>query len=114
MLKTDPIAKKLLEQWKIPMPDQNLTDQEVKQYIAYFKWADEHIQPKRQDAASTGRARCCAAAFTDEVRSAALWRAQEPQGLEVANDAATLLWLGRTSMKEPAFARLEEGKNGRT
>ena len=46
MGKTDPIGKKLLEQWKIQMPDQNLTDQEVKQYLAYFKWADENVKPQ--------------------------------------------------------------------
>jgi len=34
MLKSDSIAMKLLEQWKIPMPDQNLCDLKVKQYIA--------------------------------------------------------------------------------
>jgi nitrite reductase (NO-forming) len=46
MLQTDAKAKALLEKWKIPMPNQGLSDEEVKQYLAYFKWADENLQPK--------------------------------------------------------------------
>jgi nitrite reductase (NO-forming) len=41
MLKTDPDAQAMLKQYKVPMPNQNLSDEEVRQYIAYFKWADE-------------------------------------------------------------------------
>jgi nitrite reductase (NO-forming) len=50
MLQTDADAKAMLEKYKVPMPNQNLTDEEVKQYIAYFKWADAHLEPqgKRQ------------------------------------------------------------------
>jgi nitrite reductase (NO-forming) len=46
MLQSDPTAKAMLDKWKIPMPNQGLSDEEVKQYIAYFKWADQNLQPK--------------------------------------------------------------------
>ena len=46
MLQTDAAAKALLDKWKIPMPNQGLGDEEIKQYIAYFKWADQNLQPK--------------------------------------------------------------------
>lgn len=46
MFKTDPTAKAMLEKWKIPMPNQGLGDEEIKQYIAYFKWADLNLQPQ--------------------------------------------------------------------
>jgi nitrite reductase (NO-forming) len=48
MLKTDPDAKKLLEKYKVPMPDQNLTDKDIKEFIAYFKWSDEHLRPANE------------------------------------------------------------------
>jgi nitrite reductase (NO-forming) len=53
MLQSDPVAKELLARYKIPMPNQNLTDDEVKAYIAYFKWADANIQPKGAGQAQT-------------------------------------------------------------
>ncbi len=46
MLQTDPDAKAMLDQYKVPMPNQNLSDAEIRQYVAYFKWADEHVQPQ--------------------------------------------------------------------
>jgi nitrite reductase (NO-forming) len=49
MLKTDPTAKELLAQWKVPMPNQNLSDQEIDQYLAYFKWADANLKPKGKE-----------------------------------------------------------------
>ncbi len=54
MLQTDPTAKALLEKWRIPMPNQGLSDQDVKDYIAYFKWADQNLQPKAAGAAAPG------------------------------------------------------------
>ena len=51
MLQTDPTAKAMLDRWKIPMPNQGLTDQEIKGYIAYFKWADANVQPTKTAAA---------------------------------------------------------------
>ncbi|HEX4798198.1 MAG TPA: multicopper oxidase domain-containing protein, partial [Burkholderiales bacterium] len=41
MLQTDADAKALLKEYNnIPMPNQSLTDAEVKQYIEYFEWYD--------------------------------------------------------------------------
>ena len=40
------------------------------QYIAYFKWADENLQPQGNDAAAAVRARHRAAAVEDPVRDA--------------------------------------------
>jgi nitrite reductase (NO-forming) len=41
MLKTDPDAQTMLKQFNnIPMPNQNLSDAEIKQYLAYFRWFD--------------------------------------------------------------------------
>ena len=41
MLQTDPDAKALLKEYNnIPMPNQNLTDAEVRQYLKYFQWYD--------------------------------------------------------------------------
>jgi len=46
MLQSDTHAKAQLEKFKLPMPNQGLSDEEIKQYIAYFKWADQNLQPK--------------------------------------------------------------------
>ena len=41
MLETDADAKALLKEYNnIPMPNQNLTDAEVRQYLKYFQWYD--------------------------------------------------------------------------
>lgn len=41
MFETDADAKALLEQYNnIPMPNQNLSDKEIQQYIKYFHWID--------------------------------------------------------------------------
>jgi nitrite reductase (NO-forming) len=41
MLKSDADAKALLTEYNnIPMPNQSLTDSEIKQYIKYFHWVD--------------------------------------------------------------------------
>jgi nitrite reductase (NO-forming) len=45
MAKTDPIGKELLAKYKIPMPNQNASDAEIREYIQYFKWADANLQP---------------------------------------------------------------------
>ena len=42
MVKSDPVAKELLGKYKIPMPNQNLSDAEIKEYIEYFKWFDSN------------------------------------------------------------------------
>jgi hypothetical protein len=50
MLKTDAHAKQMLAKYKVPMPNQNLSDEGIKEMIAYFKWADEniHVHDKAQ------------------------------------------------------------------
>jgi nitrite reductase (NO-forming) len=41
MLQTDPDAKAMLKEYNnIPMPNQSLTDAEIKQYLKYFEWID--------------------------------------------------------------------------
>jgi len=45
MLQSDAAAKQMLEKYKLPMPNQNLADPEVREYIAYFRWADANIRP---------------------------------------------------------------------
>jgi len=46
MMQNDATAKALLDKWKVPMPNQGLSDDEIKQYLAYFKWADQNLQPQ--------------------------------------------------------------------
>ena len=46
MLQTDPIAKEMLAKYKVPMPNQNSSDEELKSYVAYFKWADQNLRPR--------------------------------------------------------------------
>ena len=42
MLATDADAKKLLKEYNnLPMPNQNLPEAEIRQYLKYFKWVDE-------------------------------------------------------------------------
>jgi nitrite reductase (NO-forming) len=48
MLQSDATAKQLLEKYKLPMPNQNASDEEIRQYIAYFRWADANLQPQGQ------------------------------------------------------------------
>ena len=41
MLQTDPDAQAMLKEYNnIPMPNQSLTDTEIRQYIKYFQWID--------------------------------------------------------------------------
>jgi len=40
MLATDPDAKALLEKYKVPMPNQNLSEAEIRGYVKYFKYLD--------------------------------------------------------------------------
>jgi len=50
LLKADPHAKEMLAKYKVPMPNQNLSEEGIKDVIAYFKWADEniHVHDKEQ------------------------------------------------------------------
>ena len=40
MLESDPDAKAMLKEYNLPMPNQNLSDVEIRQFLRYFKWAD--------------------------------------------------------------------------
>jgi nitrite reductase (NO-forming) len=60
MLQSDAVAKEMLGHYKIPMPNQNATEAEIRGYVAYFKWADEHLQVRgtaQPQAAAPGTAR---------------------------------------------------------
>jgi nitrite reductase (NO-forming) len=46
MLQSDATAKALLDKYKVPMPNQGLNDDDIKQFISYFRWVDENVQPK--------------------------------------------------------------------
>ena len=53
MLETDADAKVMLKEYgNLPMPNQNLSDTEVKQYLKYFQWID--AQPAGTVAAAGG------------------------------------------------------------
>jgi nitrite reductase (NO-forming) len=46
MLETDPEAKAMLKEYNnLPMPNQNLSDAEVRQYLRYFHWFDAQPAP---------------------------------------------------------------------
>jgi nitrite reductase (NO-forming) len=47
MFATDPTAKELLNKYKVPMPNQNLSDAEIRGYIKYFRFNDASA-PKPQ------------------------------------------------------------------
>ena len=36
----------MLGKYKVPMPNQNLADPEIRENIAYFRWADTNIRPQ--------------------------------------------------------------------
>ena len=46
MLKSDATAKQMLDKYKVPMPNQNLSEPEIKEYMEYFKWADANVKPQ--------------------------------------------------------------------
>jgi nitrite reductase (NO-forming) len=48
MLQSGPIGKEMLAKYTIPMPDQNVSDEEIDRYLAYFEWADENLRPQGQ------------------------------------------------------------------
>ena len=45
MMATDDTAKALLARYMIPMPNQNLSPEEVRELMQYFKWTDAHPNP---------------------------------------------------------------------
>jgi len=46
VLKTDAAARGMLEKYRIPMPNQNAGEAEIREYISYFKWVDANLQPR--------------------------------------------------------------------
>jgi hypothetical protein len=42
-------AKAMLDKYKLPMPNQNLSDKEVKEFAAYFAWADTNLRPQANE-----------------------------------------------------------------
>ena len=44
MIYTDPIAKEMLKEFYVPMPNLGLTDEEIEQFIIYFKKNDEEVK----------------------------------------------------------------------
>ena len=44
MIITDPIARELLKEYFVPMPNQGLTEEEVEEIIAYLKFKDSKKQ----------------------------------------------------------------------
>jgi nitrite reductase (NO-forming) len=49
MLQSDGDAKALLDKYKLPMPNQNLSDAEIGEFISYFHWADTNLRPQGQE-----------------------------------------------------------------
>jgi nitrite reductase (NO-forming) len=52
MLQSDATAKELLGKYKLPMPNQNLADDEIRQYIEYFAWADANLKSQGPEQAA--------------------------------------------------------------
>jgi nitrite reductase (NO-forming) len=52
MLAKDDTAKALLARFKVPMPNQNLTDADIHRLIKYFQWVGTHPAPAGTDTAS--------------------------------------------------------------
>ena len=48
-LQTDATAKQLLDKYKLPMPNQGASDDEIRAYIAYFRWADANLRPQGKE-----------------------------------------------------------------
>jgi nitrite reductase (NO-forming) len=46
MLPADADAKMMFDKYKLSMPNQNLSDEEIRQFVAYFKWADANLRPQ--------------------------------------------------------------------
>jgi nitrite reductase (NO-forming) len=50
MFGTDPTAKALLDKYKVPMPNQNLSDAEIRGYLKYFRFLDSAKPPAKAEA----------------------------------------------------------------
>jgi nitrite reductase (NO-forming) len=56
MLAADDTARALLDRYKIPMPNQNLSQEEISQLLRYFHWTDEHPMPPGSTPTVTSKA----------------------------------------------------------
>ena len=110
----------MLDKYKIPMPNQSLTDDEIKQYLAYFKWADQNLQP----AAATSQPQPAAAGTALPPSRDALGHADAgARGAGAgASPARTMRlaarsWRWRCSRRSPrrgvGLRRLHRGQGGR-
>jgi nitrite reductase (NO-forming) len=52
MLAKDDTAKALLERFKIPMPNQNLADTDIRRLLTYFRWVGKNPPPAGTDTTS--------------------------------------------------------------
>ena len=46
MLQSDATAKELLGKYKLPMPNQNLSDAEIQSFVESFQSADTNLRPQ--------------------------------------------------------------------
>ena len=53
MLQSDADAKAMLAKYKVPMPNQSLSDVEVNEYIKYFHWIDGNVATPKATAGTT-------------------------------------------------------------
>ena len=49
MLQSDADAKSMLDKYKLPMPNQNLSDAEIGEFTSYFHWADANLRPQGKE-----------------------------------------------------------------
>ena len=56
MIAEDDTAKALLDRYKVPMPNQNLTDDDVRRLIRYFRWTGTHPPPPGADTSAAASA----------------------------------------------------------
>ena len=56
LLTTDADARTMLDKYKVPMPKQNLSDAEIKEFVTYFTWADTNLRPQGKEQPQTAAA----------------------------------------------------------
>lgn len=49
MILTDPIAKELLKEFFVPMPNQGLTEEDIEAILTYFKYNDSNTTNENND-----------------------------------------------------------------
>jgi nitrite reductase (NO-forming) len=56
MLAEDDTAKALLARYQVPMPNQNLTHDDIRRLIQYFRWTGENAPPAGSDTSGAKQA----------------------------------------------------------